>query len=194
LIAKAILFRTAEKLFSALQLSGYRANSVAYAVSWLAVRSGWRIDLDSIWQVQHVPAGLREALKLTCAAAHKHITSQTGNPGEASKREACWREFNELDVPLDDSWIQELSETPFAAPAADEDDLARQWEFLRHDFSNDRRTLGELESATGKAWIATRRTDQIGDYAQRSWNELQSMPGLGLKKLRGLIELLSAAN
>ena len=40
LVAKAILFRTAEKVFSAQELEGYRANSVAYAVSWLAERGG----------------------------------------------------------------------------------------------------------------------------------------------------------
>jgi hypothetical protein len=34
-VAKAILWRTAEKLFDTLDLEGYRANSVAYAIAWL---------------------------------------------------------------------------------------------------------------------------------------------------------------
>jgi hypothetical protein len=36
MVAKAILFRTVEKLFSVQELEGYRANSVAYAVAWLS--------------------------------------------------------------------------------------------------------------------------------------------------------------
>jgi hypothetical protein len=48
-VAKAILWRTAEKLFDTLDLEGYRANSVAYAMAWLAEKSGRRIDLNRIW-------------------------------------------------------------------------------------------------------------------------------------------------
>ncbi len=69
LVAKAILFRTAERLFSTQDLTGYRANSVAYAVAWLAARSGWRIHLDRIWESQRLSTALCDALKVACAAA-----------------------------------------------------------------------------------------------------------------------------
>ena len=68
-IAKAILFRTTEKLFTALTLEGYRANSVAYAVSWLAQHSNHRIDLNRIWEAQRVPPLTQKALAAVCRAA-----------------------------------------------------------------------------------------------------------------------------
>jgi hypothetical protein len=49
-VARAILWRDAEREFDLLGLSGYRANSVAYAVSWLAEKSERRIDLIQIWR------------------------------------------------------------------------------------------------------------------------------------------------
>src|SRR5262249_46993854 len=52
LVAKAILFKAAEKAFSKQDLKGYRAQSVAYAVAWLSWQSERRIDLERIWSEQ----------------------------------------------------------------------------------------------------------------------------------------------
>ena len=150
LIAKAILLRTAERLFSTQDLTGYRANSVAYAVAWLAARSGWRIHLDRIWESQRLSTPLCDALKIACAAAHQHIVPQPGNPGEASKREQCWKDFKNTDIPVGDAWVGELAVSPFSVTTSDEELLAREWESVRHRFQNDTRTLGELEAATGR--------------------------------------------
>ena len=51
-VAKAIFSRTAEKLFDTLELDGYRADSVAYAIAWLAEQSECRINLERIWNEQ----------------------------------------------------------------------------------------------------------------------------------------------
>jgi DNA mismatch endonuclease, patch repair protein len=48
IVGKAILWHRAEDLFDELELEGYRANSVAYAVAWMAVKSGGCIDLMAI--------------------------------------------------------------------------------------------------------------------------------------------------
>jgi hypothetical protein len=193
LVAKAILFKTTEKLFSAQELVGYRANSVAYAVAWADVHSDWRIDLGRIWEEQRVSPALCEVLRIAAAAAHAHITTQDGNPGEASKRDSCWKSFKERELAIDGAWRNELSPTRFLPANSEEEVLARQWEIVRHRLIDDSRTIGEVEAVTGKTWVATRRSDQVQQYAMRSWEELRALRGVGFKKLRGLVELLSAA-
>ncbi len=75
-VARAILHRTAEKLFSTLDLEGYRAESIAYALAWLVQESKQRLDLERIWREQRVPPLLCEALKTVSLAAHRHIMRQ----------------------------------------------------------------------------------------------------------------------
>jgi len=193
LVAKAILYRTAENLFSLQRLEGYRANSVAYGVSWLVVQSGHRIDLKRIWEQGKVSMALGNALRGACAAAHAHITSQPGNPGEASKRETCWREFVTRDLHIDQSWEAESAPAPFGWKNSEENSLGAQWEEVRGRFRGDLRTIGEVAALTGKSWVVSRYGDSISSYTERSWEELRATPRLGLKKLRGLVELFAAA-
>jgi len=198
LIAKALLFRTAEKLFSLQELEGYRANSVAYSIAWLVEKSGKRIDLERIWREQRISPALCNALKYVLAAGHEHITRQGGNPGEISKRESCWQEFRakELDVPGD--WHSELAEKTFVASNTQEEALATEWERIRNEFISDPRTIEELEAVTGKVWMRTRRGDPAYFYAEKSWEQLrneklQGSKRMGISTLRGLVELMSAA-
>ena len=193
LVAKAKLFRTAEDLFSSLDIQGYRAQSVTYAVAWLATRSDRRIHLDRIWEQQRVGPAVCDALAVLCHAAHGHILGQTGNPGEASKREACWETFREASVPVTDAWRAELAETSFVAPSSDDEALAAEWETVRQRFLLDVRPMGALEAITGKQWIAKRRKDPVSTYASSSWADLRNKGGLGPVKLRALLELLAAA-
>ncbi|MEP6664152.1 MAG: AIPR family protein, partial [Verrucomicrobiota bacterium] len=94
LIAKAVIWRMAEKLFSTLELPQYRAQAVAYALSWLAEKSGRRIDINRIWSEQRVPPGLYEAVPTVLKEAHEHLLRQPGNPSEAAKKPECWEAFS----------------------------------------------------------------------------------------------------
>ena len=191
LVAKAIFFRTAEKVFSALDLDGYRANSVAYAVGWLAERSGRRIDLDRIWSEQRLPPGLVKALESVCAAAHAHIIRSEGNPGEISKREACWNAFRDGEIEVPTAWEREWAEHAFVAPTTDEEALSAEWEKVRGAFQDDARTIEGLEAYTNRAWVPRYRREMVSSFATMDWAELRMKPGLGLKKLRGLVEMLA---
>jgi len=192
-IAKAILFRTAEKLFSALALEGYRANSVAYAVAWLAKHSEHRIDLNRIWEEQRVPHLTQEALKAACQAAYTQITQTGGNVGEWSKKSECWDRFQVQEISLPGGWETEWAETPFRTVHVGTDTLAAEWELVRIHFVSDNRSLGELEALTGRQWMGRYRGDEVRKYAQRRWNELKGTGGRRLKNIRDLIDLLSAA-
>lgn len=193
LVAKAIFVRTAEKVFSAQDLDGYRANSVAYAVAWLAERSGRRVDLERIWNEQHLPPGLVKALEIVCAAAHAHITEGDGNPGEVSKREACWTQFRDTDIAVPSAWEQEWADRSFIAPTTDEEVLAAEWEKVRGTFLTDTRTMEGMETYTNRTWAPKFRREAVSSFASMDWTALRAKPGLGLKKLRGLVEMFSVA-
>jgi len=192
-VARAILWRTAEKLFDTLDLEGYRANSVAYAVAWLAEKSGRRIDLNRIWNEQRLSPALCEALKAVCNVAWEHLTHQQGNVGEASKKAECWEAFKRKEIALPTGWQNEFADSPFIAPRSEEEALAAAWERLRHKFIADSRTMEGVEAYTNREWVRTRRRDLVSSYAVLTWQQLRLRPGLGLKKLRALVEMLAIA-
>jgi len=192
-VAKAVLWRTAEKLFDTLDLEGYRANSVAYAIAWLAEKTGRRIDLNSIWNEQRLSPALCEALKAVCNVAWEHLNHQQGNVGEASKKVDCWESFRSKEIALGQEWRAELADDPFVAPRSEEEALAAEWEQLRTAFITDTRTIEGLEAYTGKEWVRTRRRDPIASYAVMTWNQLRQRPNLGLRRIRALVEMLAIA-
>jgi hypothetical protein len=193
IVAKAILWRRAEKLFDTLNLEGYRANSVAYAVAWLAEESGRRIDLGRVWAEQRLSPALCEAVKTVCNEAWEYLNHQQGNVGEASKKAECWEAFRKKSIALGKEWKAELAEQPFVAPRSEEEALAAEWERLRHGFIADNRTIEGLEAYTGREWVRTRRRDPVSSYAVLTWEQLRQRPGLGLKKLRALVEMFAIA-
>ncbi len=192
-VARAILWHTAEKLFDTLDLEGYRANSVAYAVAWLAEKSGRRIDLNRIWTEQRLSPALCEALKTVCKEAWEHLNHQQGNVGEASKKAECWEAFRQKEIALPGDWQAELAAAPFIAPRSEEEALAATWEQLRPKFLGDARTIEGLEAFTGREWVRTRRRDMVSSYAVLTWEQLRQRPGLGLKKIRALVEMFAIA-
>ena len=92
LIAKAIMFRTAEKLIAEQKYGGYRANIVTYTLAWISCRSAQRINLDQIWKEQKLPDVLcREIIRIS-GLVHANITNPPGgaNISEWCKKEKCW--------------------------------------------------------------------------------------------------------
>lgn len=103
LIARAILFRKAEKIVHAQNYGGYRANIVTYSLAWLSHDTAQKIDLDRIWKLQTLPSELEEAIRLVSKLAYDHLVegAQGGNVTEWAKKEKCWEQFrtSSIDVP-----------------------------------------------------------------------------------------------
>ena len=112
MISRVILWRSAEKLFDTLGLEGYRANSVAYAVAWLAERSGRRLDLEQIWRDQCLPDTVSAAILVTCREAHHFLTGRAGNVGEGSKKPETWAEFRDMALEVGDEWGKGMKDGP----------------------------------------------------------------------------------
>jgi len=109
-VARAILWRSTERIFDSLSLTGYRANSVAYAVSWLAERSARQLDLGRIWREQRVSDSVAGTLRVICKEAYEHLTTRPGNVGEASKKPDTWSAFRDKALPVADEWREALKE------------------------------------------------------------------------------------
>jgi AIPR protein len=100
LVAKAILFRSTERIVSAQKFGGYRANIVTYSIAKLSHATANRIDLDRIWRTQE----LSEALSDTLAELSHLIVPVLLKPGggathvgEWCKKPDCWARVRELE-------------------------------------------------------------------------------------------------
>jgi hypothetical protein len=113
LIAKAILFRQAEKLVQKQQYGGYRANIVTYTLALISHKTAQRIDLDKIWKEQSISPVLMDTITRVSEEVHSHITNPPGgrNITEWCKKEQCWKDLLALDIKLPDELENELIQT-----------------------------------------------------------------------------------
>lgn len=122
LIAKAIIFRTAEKLISSAEWyeGGYRANIVTYAIAKLvndAKSLCMVIDLDLIWKIQKIPEGLKTSLLLSGELAQRVITTPPEgikNCSEWAKKTLCWQRLAESKLPSSDALMSVIISSDLA--------------------------------------------------------------------------------
>lgn len=115
-VAKAIAFRTAEKLVTEQPWyeGGYRANIVAYSIAKLAhdvAASGLSVDFNAIWKKQKVSDAMGRALTVVAAEVRKVITnppSAVSNVTEWAKQQACWARVMSLKIDWPAEWLDEL--------------------------------------------------------------------------------------
>jgi hypothetical protein len=118
LIAKAILFRATEKIVSARQFGGYRANIVTYTIARLAHDTAQCLDLDRIWREQRLTPALETAIDDLCVLVHEVITRprHVANVTEWAKRPECWTKVLEIDWQVPAQLHGELMDPSATAP------------------------------------------------------------------------------
>src|SRR5262249_23522902 len=101
-IAKAIIYRSAERAVRLERFPAYRANIVAYLTAYLWYRAGGRLDLRRLWQVQDVSIELRELLRSWSRDINTAIveSARGRNVTEWCKKEQCWDHVKALSLPL----------------------------------------------------------------------------------------------
>lgn len=103
LIAKAILFKTTEKIVRK-EFGEYRANIVTYTLAYLSASAPKHIDLDDIWKHQIIPIALQEVIKKVSVKVYEAITTppegKSKNVTEWCKHLDCWNKFKELKIKL----------------------------------------------------------------------------------------------
>ena len=147
LIAKAILFRRAEKIVSAQRFGGYRANIVTYTLAYLSHRTGQRIDLEEIWKKQDITPALERAVTRICKRVHEIITNPPGgkNVTEWCKKEPCWDKIRLLNITMPDELRDILVSTSRVAQetAIRKDELTEE----------DKRNIEKVMAVAADVWF-----------------------------------------
>jgi hypothetical protein len=105
MVSRLILFRSMEKIVAGLGQGGYRANVVAYSLSYLYLKYYGRIDYSLFWskQFDSISDRLKEALETLAKEAYAHIMSPPAgisNLSEWAKKKECWETFNVKSIEL----------------------------------------------------------------------------------------------
>jgi hypothetical protein len=116
LISKAILFKSAEKIYGVKpnSIGDMRYITVPYAISYFGYKTDYKLDLYKIWRNQ----GLSESLKKLLFDLMKEINSfiKTNAPsalyGEWAKKEECWNELKKKKLDIDFKTIKSDLEDP----------------------------------------------------------------------------------
>jgi len=111
-IAKAIIFKHAERLARQHKFPGYRANAIAYTVALVSYRTAGRIDLDQVWNEQALSQALADTLNSWMPEVYDaFVESAAGrNVTEWCKKEECWRHLQTLDLGVSAELEEELAE------------------------------------------------------------------------------------
>lgn len=111
-IAKAIIFKHAERLARQHKFPGYRANAIAYTVALVSYRTAGRINLEHIWDEQLLSQALADTLDSWMTQIYDaFVESAAGrNVTEWCKKEDCWRHLQTLDLAVSAELEAELAE------------------------------------------------------------------------------------
>ncbi|MEX2670888.1 MAG: AIPR family protein [Phycisphaeraceae bacterium] len=112
LIAKAIIYKRAERIARQHKFPGFQANAVAYTVALLSYRTVGRADLASIWAEQQASEAMADTMYNWMPLVLDCIVNSAGerNVTEWCKKEECWRSVQVAEVEIPDALQQELAE------------------------------------------------------------------------------------
>ncbi len=101
IVALAILFRSAERLYGEMGYQGYRAQVVTYSIARLSHECQRHLNVEAIWKEQQVPPDIEGALKFIIPGVREVIINPPRtqrNVGEWCKREECWNAVLERPI------------------------------------------------------------------------------------------------
>jgi len=100
LVAKAILFKSTEKIVRDQKFPGYNANIVTYTVAFLSFLSHKSLDMDKIWKVQTIdPKLILFITNLSHKVRQSIIESANGeNVTQYCKKRICWENVQKINL------------------------------------------------------------------------------------------------
>jgi hypothetical protein len=105
IIAKAILFRTAEKLYGVKpnSIGDMRYLTVPYSIAYIGHQTNYKLDLYKIWKNQSLSEPLKMLLYDLMKAVEHFIKTKAPGAlyGEWAKKEECWIEIKKRTFDLD---------------------------------------------------------------------------------------------
>lgn len=120
-IAKAILFRTAEKKYGVKpnSIGDMRYITVPYSIAYLTSTLKPRLDLYKIWKTQSVSANMAELLYHLMVQVENYLKKNAPGSlyGEWAKKEECWQEIKKQKFSLDLQSVKSDLEDPKNPPS-----------------------------------------------------------------------------
>ncbi|MDO6809882.1 AIPR family protein [Zobellia galactanivorans] len=105
LIAKAILFKTSEKIYGVKPnaIGDMRYITVPYSIAWLSLKLNHKLDLYKIWKQQSLSETLKRKLHEVMSKIEDFIKIQAPGSlyGEWAKKEECWNGIKNQDFNID---------------------------------------------------------------------------------------------
>jgi hypothetical protein len=118
-IAKAILFRAAEKTYGVKPnaIGDMRYITVPYSIAWLGYHLKYKLDLYKIWKNQSVSDSLKELLYEIMSKIETFIKKNAPGSlyGEYAKKEDCWNAVKSNDFKIDLSVLKNDLESSSSA-------------------------------------------------------------------------------
>ena len=118
LIARAIMFKRLEKIISNQDWykedPGYRANIVAYTLSWIgnyAEEQGKSVNYVEVWEKQDLSPAMVSALKVVGRTVRDRLIDTPpgiSNVTEWAKKPGCWERVKTLQIPVAAAFDREL--------------------------------------------------------------------------------------
>lgn len=116
LVAKLILFRSAERLIKSkdMPFTGYWANIVTYTVARLVHETHNLLDMNKIWKEQKINSVLETAIIDMAKQTWSHIIDPYGgaNVTQYCKQSKCWTLFLERQIYISDALKAEMLVNP----------------------------------------------------------------------------------
>lgn len=132
-IAKAILFRAAEKVYGIKPnaIGDMRYITVPYSIAWLGYQLNYKLELYKIWKNQSVSDNLNDLLYKIMVKVEAFIKKNAPGSlyGEYAKKEECWNAVKNEDFNIDLSSIKEDIETKATKRQRISDDEIAKAEF-----------------------------------------------------------------
>lgn len=104
-IVKAILFKTAEKIYGVKpnSIGDMRYITVPYSIAWLAFKLDYKLDLYKIWKAQEISKELNSILHKIMLKVEEFIKSKAPGSlyGEWAKKEECWNAIKNESFNID---------------------------------------------------------------------------------------------
>lgn len=114
-ICFTILFRSTDKMINKAEwynVGGYKLNIVPYTISKLiySIPERYCIDFDLIWKKQQLYPSLNAQLEKIAKITNEFIQRSNGIiVTEYCKKEETWKKYKEVDITLDDAFINDLT-------------------------------------------------------------------------------------
>ena len=172
-IAKAILFRSAEKIYGVKpnSIGDMRFLTVPYSIAWLGYQTKYKLDLYKIWKNQDISEVLKELFYKILIAVEERIKKQA--PGslylEWGKKEDAWLDLREQDFGIDLSILRPDFEDGTTNRRPLTEDETQQIEIKVQE--------ERLRSVHPKTWVTIEKwsntTGKLSSYQQNMVNTIK---------------------